>query len=88
MTVSLRIACNHVFTSLVVQILISAVEVASSGNTRFPVLRDGLQTFHLHSSLVQHFPGIKGVTGPLGLRQLFLLQREPGMLHDIFLNWT
>lgn len=69
----LCVACNHVLTTLVIKTFISAAEVASSGDTRFPVLCDGLQTFHLHSSSVQHFPGIKGVTGLLGLRQLFFL---------------
>lgn len=64
---SVCIACNHVLTSLVIQTFISAAEVASFGDTRFPVFWDGLQTFHLHSSSVRHFPGIKGVTGLLGL---------------------
>lgn len=72
MTIGVCIACNYVLTSHVIQTFISAAEVASSGDTRFPVLCDGLQTFHLHSSSVRPFPGIKGVTG---LRQLVSLQR-------------
>lgn len=76
LTACVYVACNPVLTTLVIQTFISAAEVASSGDTRFPVLCDGLQTFHLHSSSVQHFPGIKGVRGLLGLRQLFFITKR------------